>query len=78
MRAENLNQEKLLAIQDWLDDRFTGKNKPSIRTVQNWCNKGQVPAKQIGSLWFIKVKQELIETGNPLVDNVLKSTAGLQ
>lgn len=73
---DRLSQEKLMPIQEWLDTRFTDK-KPNIRTVQNWCNRGQVPAKQIGSLWFIKVKQELIETGSPLVDNVLKSTAGL-
>jgi len=77
MRAEKLTQEKLLSIQEWLDYRFTGTHKPSIRTVQSWCTRGDVPAKQIGRLWFIKVKQELIETGNPLVDKVLKSTAGL-
>jgi hypothetical protein len=75
MKADRLSQEKLMTISEWIDTRFCDP-KPLPQTVSKWCRKGKVPAKQIDRKWFIKVKQELIETGDPLVDNVLKSTAG--
>jgi hypothetical protein len=76
MRAHRLSEEKLMSVSEWIETRFTSK-KPSPQVVTQWCRRGEVPAKQIGRLWFIRVKEELLETGDPLVDNVLQSTAGL-
>lgn len=76
MAAYRLSEEKLMPVSEWIETRFT-KKKPSPQVVTKWCRTGELPAKQIGRLWFIKVQEELLETGDPLVDNVLKSTAGL-
>lgn len=60
---------KLIELKEWMKSRFV--NPPSMRTAQNWCDKGYVPAKKIGGKWYVYYEQEILETGNELVDRVL-------
>lgn len=34
-----------------------------LRSIQRWCQKGQVPARRIGRLWLVKVG--LLRDRNP-------------
>lgn len=63
--------ERLMPISEWRDKRFT--TPPDKRTIQKWCEKGEVPAKKIGAKWYIIVNEELNQTGDPLVDQVLSA-----
>ncbi len=69
MSELEVKKEKLTQLSIWAKDRFT--HPPCARTLQGWCKKGCIPAKKIGELWFVKVEQEHLETGNELVDDIL-------
>jgi hypothetical protein len=58
---------KLLELKAWREERFADP-KPKIRTCQNWCQNGEVPAVKRGKIWFIDLDKELKLTGNPLID----------
>ena len=64
--------KKLILISEWQKKRFEGE-APSSTCIARWCREGLIPAKKIGGLWFIDVDAEEIQSGNELVDSVLKS-----
>ncbi|MBU2707687.1 DNA-binding protein [Zooshikella marina] len=64
--------KKLISIAEWQKQRFEGK-APTSTCIARWCREGFIPAKKIGGLWFIDAEAEAIQSGNELVDSVLKS-----
>ena len=62
----------LLELSTRRSTRFE-KPRPSKRTAQHWCVSGAVPAKKIGNKWFVDTDAEQLETGNDLVDQVLRA-----
>lgn len=64
---------KLLALNEWRLRRFE-EPRPSRKTCNNWCNRGEIPAVRRGGLWFVDVDQEKNMSGNDLVDEVLKAS----
>jgi hypothetical protein len=76
MAQSEVRNEKLTRLSIWAKARFT--HPPSARTLQGWCEKGYTPSKKIGELWFVKVEQEFLETGNELADDILNGMAGIQ
>ena len=64
---------KLLALEKWRMTRFA-EPRPSKKTVNNWCNRGDIPAQRRGNLWFIDIDEEEKMTGNELVDSILKAS----
>lgn len=64
---------RLMALNEWRQRRFV-EPRPSARTCQNWCVKGDIPAIRRGKLWFIDIDQELNQSGNELADAVLKAS----
>lgn len=63
--------EKLMPLHEWRVKRFT--TPPSPATARRWAARGEIPAKLIHGKWYVKVEQELLETGDVLVDQVLKA-----
>lgn len=63
----------LKELSAWIEERFE-EPRPSTRTAQHWCVSGAVPAKKIGGRWFIDTEREKRETGNDLVDQVLRAS----
>lgn len=64
---------QLMPLSDWARARF--KRPPTHRTLLEWCRNGDIPAKKIGGLWYVEAAREAQETGDPLVDDVLKKSA---
>ena len=62
----------LVQLDEWLERNFTGERRPSIRTAQNWCERGFVAARKIGRRWFVDTTVEAMATDNPLADEILK------
>lgn len=62
-------KEQLMILEDWVEWRFV--TPPSIKTAQRWCDKQYVPSKKIGKFWFVKIDEELIQTGDPYVDSMI-------
>ena len=67
--------DKLMSIAEYRKTRFTPASMPTRQTIAKWCNDGDIPAKQIGSKWFILIQKEQQETGDPLVDRILNERA---
>ncbi len=65
---------QLMALAEWRTTRFTEDSRPSHSTAVRWCKDGHVPAKRIGGKWFVCVREEVMMTGNELVDAVLKAS----
>ncbi|SEG21998.1 excisionase [Marinobacterium lutimaris] len=63
--------EKLMPLHKWRKERFT--TPPAAATARRWAENGDIPAKLICGKWYVKVEQELLETGDDLVDQVLKA-----
>ena len=63
--------EKLMPLSEWRVTRFT--TPPAQSTARRWAERGEIPAKLICGKWYVKVEQELLETGDCLVDQVLKA-----
>lgn len=61
-----------MSLEDWRRERFAGK-PPRRQTIVGWLESGQLPGKKIGARWFVEVERELNETGDDLVDQVLKA-----
>jgi len=60
---------KYISVREYIDTNFTGKDKPTPRTIRNWIDKGELAGKKIGGkIW---VELSLVSTGNPLADKVL-------
>jgi hypothetical protein len=76
MSQSEIRNEKLTRLSIWAKERFT--HPPTPRTLQSWCEGGHVPSKKIGKLWFVKVEQEYLETGNELADDILNKMAGIE
>jgi hypothetical protein len=76
MAQLEVKNEKLTRLSIWAKNRFT--HPPCPRTLQGWCEKGYIPAKKIGELWFVKVEQEYLETGDDRADSILGEMAGIQ
>lgn len=65
----------LVTPQEWLDRRFgDAKQKPHTSSVRRWIEAGELPGKKIGGRYYVELDIEKIETGNPLVDRVLKAS----
>lgn len=66
-----MNLPKLMKLEDWRKKRF---EPPIARsTAMRWAEEGSIPAKKIGGRWFVDVGQEMNETNDELVDNVLRA-----
>lgn len=63
----------LKELSAWVNSRFE-EPRPSKRTAQHWCVTGEIPAKKIGGKWFVDTSLEKLETGNELVDQVLRAS----
>lgn len=66
-----MKMPKLMLLSDWSKARFL--KPPARKTMLGWCENGHVPAKKIGGQWYIEAERELTETGDPLVDEILRS-----
>ena len=61
----------LMAVDEWVEKRFTGEKKPHPNTVRRWLNNGDLPGKQFRGRWYVDVAAESGETGCELADKVL-------
>ncbi|MBB1489479.1 helix-turn-helix domain-containing protein [Oceanospirillum sediminis] len=52
---------KLMPLKEWQAERFAGQG-PTLCTIRRWCQNGQLPARKIGSQWFIDLEAESQQT----------------
>lgn len=45
---------------------------PSPQTITRFCRRGELPAEQKGKLWYIDWEMYQKQTGDDLVDRVLR------
>lgn len=62
---------QLMTLRQYRAVRFARGSEPSMGTLKRWVNAGTLPAKKLGGVWYVEVKQEAANTGDPLVDRVL-------
>lgn len=67
--SKNKCPEQLMLLQDWINWRFV--IPIDIKKAQRMCKNGHVPAKKIGKEWFVIVNLELIQTGDPIADEMI-------
>lgn len=63
--------KKYMGIDEYIDQRYTAKSRPTKRTIIRLIKQGELPGKQIGKFYYINIDAEGRQTGNPLVDKVL-------
>lgn len=61
--------KKEMKLSDYWREKFPNK-KPTLRTMQRQCERGEIPAVKRGS-WYVLVEEAERTTGNDLVDIVL-------
>ena len=61
---------KLIELKAWRDLRFVDP-KPSLRTIQDWAKRGDIPAVKKGKNWFVDLYKGACQTANPLLDQFL-------
>lgn len=64
---------KLIDVHEFLDTYYSERSRPSARTVRNWCEKQQLPARQIGGKWFIDQEAFEADEDEELINKVLNA-----
>lgn len=59
---------KKITINEYRQREFAEGSAPTERTVRNWCQDQEIPAKKLGGKWYILVEEKKV---NPLVAKVL-------
>ncbi len=62
---------KLMALDEYIQHRYTEKSRPCRRTIIRLLNLGELPGKKIGRNYYVDIEAEKRFTGNPLVDRVI-------
>ena len=67
---------QLLTLEDFKSRFFPGKN-PSYATLRRACERGELPARKLGKMWFIDSTQFTRSSAksNPLLEKIIHGAA---
>jgi len=44
-----------ILIKEYLDNTFTPKSRPAVNTIKSWIEKGKIPGRKIGGLYYVEI-----------------------
>ena len=62
-----------MGIQEYCDTRYTENSRPSKRQIIKLICEGELPGIKRGKFYYIDIEKENNQTGDPLVDSVLRA-----
>ncbi|WP_151822445.1 hypothetical protein [Acinetobacter oleivorans] len=64
----------LIKVSEFIKRVYGGKDAtpPAPQTITRSCRRGELPAEQIGRIWYIDWEIYRKRTGNELIDRVLR------
>lgn len=63
---------RLMKLSEYRETRFPKGSRPSPITLRRWCQNGDIPYVRRGNLYYVDLDAEEKQTGNALVDQVLR------
>lgn len=64
---------RLITVEEFRKRYFVSGSEPDTRTIRAWIDKGELIGRVVGKLYYVDLDRWETNTGNPLVDKVLRN-----